>query len=114
MNQHRFTRGKSCLANLVASYDVITGCIHERRAVDAECLVFSKVFETVSHNILVMKLRKCEIGEWMVRCMENWLAGKAQKPVTNSVPRGQYCVQSCSTSSSMEGMKGYMHPQQVC
>jgi len=41
-----------------------------RRAVDVVYLVylsFSKAFATVSHNILITGLRKCRIGEWMVR-----------------------------------------------
>ena len=37
------------------------------------CTLTSKVFDTVSHNISVKKLRKCEIDEWMVRWIDNWL-----------------------------------------
>ena len=44
-------------------------------------LDFSKVFDTISHNILVMKLRKCGIDEWTVRWIENWLTGRAQRVV---------------------------------
>jgi len=38
-----------------------------RRAVDVVYLDFSKEFHTVSHNIFVMRLRKCGIDEWIVR-----------------------------------------------
>jgi len=31
---HGFTKGKSCLINLIKAYDVITGLVDERRAVD--------------------------------------------------------------------------------
>jgi len=41
-------------------------------------LVCSKAFDTVSHSILVMKLRKCKIDEWTVRWVENWMTGRAQ------------------------------------
>jgi len=58
--------------NLVAICDVICRGIIERRAVDVVYLDFSKVFDTVSHNILVMKLRKHQIGEWIVIWAENW------------------------------------------
>jgi len=76
--------------------DVITGWVNGRRAVDVVYLGFSKAFDTVSHSILVMKLRKCRIDEWMVRRIENWLTGRAQscqqqsgwRPVTSSVPQG--------------------------
>ena len=45
------------------------------RAVDVIYLDFRKNFDTVSHNTLITKLRKCGIDEWMVRWVENWLTG---------------------------------------
>ena len=65
--QHGFSRGKSCLTNLIAFYDGITGWVDEGRAVDAVYFGFSKAFDTVSHNILLGKLRKCGLDEWSVR-----------------------------------------------
>jgi len=53
----------------------------ELRAVDVVCLDFSKAFNTVSHNILLGKLRKCRLKEWTVRWIENWLNGRAQRVV---------------------------------
>ena len=34
-------------------------------------LDFRKTFDTISYNILVMKLRKCGIGEWIVGWIQN-------------------------------------------
>ncbi|GAB0204069.1 mitochondrial enolase superfamily member 1 [Grus japonensis] len=65
--QHGFTKGKSCLTSLIAFYDGMTGWVDEGRAVDVVYLDFSKAFDTVSHNILVSKLRKCGLDEWSVR-----------------------------------------------
>ena len=48
---------------------------------DVVYLDFSKAFDTVSHNIFFMKLRKCWIDEWTVRWTENWLTGRAQSIV---------------------------------
>jgi len=82
-SQHGFTKGKSCLTNLIAFYDSITGWVDEGRAVDVVYLNFSKAFNTVSHNILLGKLRKCGLDEWSVRWMESWLNGRTQRVVTS-------------------------------
>ncbi|PKU37830.1 rna-directed dna polymerase from mobile element hypothetical protein [Limosa lapponica baueri] len=41
----------------------MTGWIDEAKAVDVVYLVFSKVFDTVSHSILIGKFRKCGLDE---------------------------------------------------
>ena len=78
-SQHGFTKGKSCLKNLIAFYDGMTSWLDEGRAVDVVYLDFSKAFDTVSRNIPIGKLRKCRLVEWTVRWIENWLNGKAQR-----------------------------------
>jgi len=78
-------------------YDAMTGWADERRAVDVVYLDFSKAFDTVSHNVLLGKLRNCGLDEWTVTWIENWLNGRAQRvvisnaesswrPVTSGVP----------------------------
>jgi len=71
-SQHAFIKGKSCLTNLIAFCNGVTGWVDERRAVDVVYLDFSKAFDAVSHNILI---GKCGLDEWSVRWIENWLNG---------------------------------------
>lgn len=55
------------MTKLVAFYGVVTRWLGEGRAVDVAYLNFSKVFDAVSHNILVDQFRKCGIDECAVR-----------------------------------------------
>ncbi|CAM4417157.1 unnamed protein product [Lepidochelys kempii] len=82
-SQHGFTKGKSCLTNLIAFYDEITGSVDEGKAVDILFLDFSKAFDAVSHSMLASKLKNYGLDEWTIRWIKSWLDCQTQRVVIN-------------------------------
>jgi len=93
--QHGFTKGKSCLTNLMTFYDEMTDLVHKGRGMNIVYLDFSKAFDIVLRKILTEKLTKNGLDEET----ENWLNSWAQRvmiscaksswsPVMSNVPQG--------------------------
>ena len=56
-SQHGFTKGRSCLANLLETFEAWTRILEGGYGVDVVFLDFRKAFDSVSHVKLLQKLR---------------------------------------------------------
>ncbi|CAM4671246.1 unnamed protein product [Caretta caretta] len=74
-----FTKGRSCQTNLISFFEKVTDFLNKGNAVDLIYLDFSKVFDTVPHGELLVKLEKMGINMKTERWIRNWLKGRLQR-----------------------------------
>jgi len=64
-------KGRSCLTNLISSYDCVTRLVDKAKAVDIVYLDFSKAFDMVSHSILMEKLAAHGLDRYILLWVRN-------------------------------------------
>ena len=78
-SQHGFTRGRSCLTNLLEFFEEVYEMMDEGKPVDVIYLDFAKAFDKVPHKRLAKKLQACGIRGQALTWIQSWLSGRRQK-----------------------------------
>ena len=97
--QHGFRQRRSCETQLITTLNDFANCLNKKQQIDAILLDFSKAFDKVDHEKLLLKLHNFGIQNSLLKWMESFLLGRQQtvivdgassspKPVLSGVPQG--------------------------
>ena len=78
-DQHGFSKGKSCMSNLLITLEDVTESLDEGFGVDIIYLDYSKAFDTVPHKHLISKLEAYGITGNISKWIQNFLTGRKQQ-----------------------------------
>jgi hypothetical protein len=98
-SQFGFTRGKSCMSQLLRYVDYVSEAINGGDLVDSIYFDFKKAFDSVSHDRLCEKLRQFGFHPKTMRWLKSFLSNRTQRvvfravqstpePVVSGVPQG--------------------------
>ena len=80
-NQHGFRKGRSCLSELLAHFDLLYENLGNSLDSDTVYLDFSKAFDKVDHALLIKKLQLYGIKGKLLNWIKSFLSDRVQKVV---------------------------------
>ena len=76
IHQHGFMKNKSCLTNLLETFDSIIALLEEGAPVDIFYFDFKKAFDRVPHNRIIYKLKCLGIDGNLLDVIKDFLTGR--------------------------------------
>ena len=89
-----FRSGRSCLTNLLDYLEYVTKNVDQGKPVDCIYLDFSKAFDKVPHERLLLKLKSYGIDGKLFLWIKNWILGRKQRVILNGSASQWQPVQS--------------------
>jgi len=80
-NQHGFTRGRSCLTNLLETFEAWTRILDKGYGLDLDVIFlhYRKAFDNVPHRRLLEKLQMSEIGGKLLTWIQAFLSDRKMR-----------------------------------
>ena len=78
VSQHGFSKGKSCVTNLLSFYTKVYKASDNNENYDVIYLDFSKAFDKVPHQRLLNKIKAHGIGGKVLEWIRAWISNRKQ------------------------------------
>jgi ribonuclease P/MRP protein subunit RPP40 len=79
--QHGFRPGRSCVTNMIEFFDQVTKWTDDGESVDIAYFDFSKAFDKVCHERMIIKVEAAGITGKVKEWLKDWLRGRKQRVV---------------------------------